>query len=524
MKSDSYWSQRAAKRMYEYQKQADKIADEIAKAYISAANYINSEMSKIFRTFQLDGGLTEKEALELLNNLPDRATLDDLKAVLKKIKDPDKRRALLNIINSPAYAYRMKRLEQLQEDIDTQTAKLAEFEQAAEKEHYIDLTHDAFNRSVFEIQKGVGFEFSFAAMSTSRVEEVLRNNWSGKLFSARIWGRTEEINAAIKEELLVQFMTGRSYRKTAAEIETRMSVGAMEARRLVRTESTYIANRAELDSYKACGIKQYRYMATLDMRTSEICQSMDGKIFDVDDGVQGTNVPPLHPWCRSTTIPVIDGAVTEGMERSARDPITGKTYYVPADMTYGEWKKSIDERYGAGTWGRERKKSLYRSSDKAQYSRYKAALGKKNVPASFDKFQELKYNDTEGWDLLKSYKKAIESGELTPLADFKLYKEISEEIDKNLVGVVTKNGITVTGKSKHFIARTIGSVEQKRNGVSIEHSKQALESPIEIKPVRSNKNGESQKFKGDYCFVTVNPNSGILIQANPRGKRGLNDD
>lgn len=490
MKSDSYWSQRAAKRMYEYQKQADKVADEIAKAYISAANYINSEMSKIFRTFQLDGGLTEKEAHELLNNLPDRATLDDLKAVLKKIKDPDKRRALLNIINSPAYAYRIKRFEQLQEDIDTQTAKLAEFEQTAEKEHYIDLTHDAFNRSVFEIQKGIGFEFSFAAMSTSRVEEVLRNNWSGKLFSERIWGRTEEINAAIKEELLVQFMTGRSYRKTAAEIETRMSVGAMEARRLVRTESTYIANRAELDSYKACGIKQYRYMATLDMRTSEICQSMDGKVFDVDEGVQGTNVPPLHPWCRSTTIPVIDSTVSEELERSARDPITGKTYYVPADMTYGEWKKSIDERYGAGTWGRERKKSLYRASDKAQYSRYKAALGKKNVPASFDKFQELKYNDTEGWNKLMRNKKLFDKIDNT-----ESYSPEYKQKLKDTYQFFKDNGFEFT---EHGLGRVLGQrVSKSKRAFTKEEALEVLNK----KPNYTQSDGKYVKYYNEIAAI-----------------------
>jgi len=52
-------------------------------------------------------------------------------------------------------------------------------------------------------------------------------------------------------------------------------------------------------------------------------------------------MPPMHPWCRSTTIAVIDGAVTKDLKRRARDPETGELYEVPSDMTYEEWKKSI---------------------------------------------------------------------------------------------------------------------------------------------------------------------------------------
>ncbi len=346
MKSKAYWQNRAAKRMYLYQVQADKVANEIAGAYIKSTNAINAEVDKIFRTFQVDGGLSESEARKLLSNLPDNATLDHLKSVINAVNDPEKRRALLNIINSPAYAYRIKRFEQLQKDIDTQTARLAQFEQNTTKAHYVNLTSDAYYRSIFDVQRGTGIGFSFARMPISRVNSILTDDWSGKLFSARIWGRASGVNAQLKEELLVGFMTGRSYKKTAAAIEERMGVSANAARRLVRTESTYVANAAEMASYKECDIDKYEFVATLDMRTSDVCAALDGKQFDVDKGVPGTNMPPMHAWCRSTTIAVIDGAVTEGLKRRARDPETGETYEVPADMTYGEWKNAYVDTEG----------------------------------------------------------------------------------------------------------------------------------------------------------------------------------
>lgn len=350
MKSEKYWKSRAVNRMFSYQQQADKVADDIAGAYIKATKQINQEVKAIFRTFQINGGLSEEEAKKLLNELPDDAKLKSLKKIVQQVKDPKQRQTLLSQINSPAYAYRIKRFEQLQKDIDEQTAQLANFEQTATRVHYVNLADEAYNRVIFDIQKGTGIGFSFSRMPVSRIEAILNQNWSGELFSERIWGRADNLNKSIQEELLAQFMTGRSYQKTAKEIEDQLAVSSMAARRLVRTESTYIANEAEMESYRECGIDKFQFVATLDMRTSDLCQQMDGKEFAVKDASPGTNVPPLHPWCRSTTIAVIDGAVTDNLKRSARDPKTGKNYKVPADMTYSQWKKEyVDKSSESGT-------------------------------------------------------------------------------------------------------------------------------------------------------------------------------
>ena len=76
-----------------------------------------------------------------------------------------------------------------------------------------------------------------------------------------------------------------------------MGVGMSDARRLVRTELNYVQNRAALDSIKDAGMKYYRFVATLDRRTSAACRAHDGKIYPVDEGSPGTNMPPLHPHC-----------------------------------------------------------------------------------------------------------------------------------------------------------------------------------------------------------------------------------
>lgn len=401
MNNSTYWVKRAAKRMIEYQSEADAVADEVAKAYVRATKAINAEMYKIFNTFTFESGLSESEVRDLLNKKASRKTLNKFKAALETVEEPKERREMINAINAPAYAHRIGRFETLQKNIDVQTANLATFEENVTKRHYVDLADEAYNRCVFDIQKGTGLNFSFAKMPVSKVSEILNNKWSGQLFSERIWGKTDEINKVLKEELLVGFMTGRGYKKTAKEIEGRMAVGAMEARRLVRTESAYVSSMAEMESYKELGVDKYKFVATLDMRTSAVCQSLDGKKFKISEGVPGVNMPPMHPWCRSTTVPAIDSSAEKGLTRRAKDPVTGKAQKVPANMTYEKWRKSLDNTYGAGTWETERKKLLNEKSDKQQYRSYKSVLGKENVPETFDKFREMKYNNSENYRFMR---------------------------------------------------------------------------------------------------------------------------
>lgn len=62
-------------------------------------------------------------------------------------------------------------------------------------------------------------------------------------------------------------------------------------------------------SYEATGLDGYIFLATLDLGTSDICQFLDGKRFKLKDAQVGKNYPPMHPNCRSTTIPDVDGTL-----------------------------------------------------------------------------------------------------------------------------------------------------------------------------------------------------------------------
>lgn len=68
---------------------------------------------------------------------------------------------------------------------------------------------------------------------------------------------------------------------------------------------------------------------------------MDGKHFPMSEWKVGVTAPPFHVHCRSTTVPYFDDEFDAVGERAARDEETGKTYFVPGNMTYKEWDKAF---------------------------------------------------------------------------------------------------------------------------------------------------------------------------------------
>ena len=79
-----------------------------------------------------------------------------------------------------------------------------------------------------------------------------------------------------------------------------------QVRTLVRTSVNATANAASQQVYKANPevTKKYRWVATLDNRTSPICRNLDQSVYEYGKGPTPANPP--HFNCRSTTIPIID--------------------------------------------------------------------------------------------------------------------------------------------------------------------------------------------------------------------------
>ena len=161
------------------------------------------------------------------------------------------------------------------------------------------------------------------------------------------------------------------------------------------------------------------------------------------------------------------------------------------------------------------------------------SYGIENPPKSLDIFENMKYNNSPECKLMNAYITSVKKGKFSPLVGYDHYKKLHNEINNSLVGLTTTNGIEITGQSDHFIERVIGVIKdpdtgKKRLGVELQDIQDALTNGKAMKPkISRDKNGNilydedgkpkiSQLFVTDKCAVSINPETGVLIQCNPK--------
>ena len=207
---------------------------------------------------------------------------------------------------------------------------------------------DNYHHTMFEIQSGLNVGWDIAGINESQLQALLNKPWTldGRTFSDRIWTDKQRLVNELHKELSQGLIIGTPPNVIIDNLAASMNTSKSNAARLVMTESAALAATARKKSYRETGVEMVKIIATLDKKTSKICRKMDGKIVRMDEYEVGVTVPPFHPWCRSTTAPYFDDEFShlfEGGERAARDK-NGKTYYVPSDMKYPEWKETFVDK------------------------------------------------------------------------------------------------------------------------------------------------------------------------------------
>ena len=146
------------------------------------------------------------------------------------------------------------------------------------------------------------------------------------------------------------------------------------------------------------------------------------------------------------------------------------------------------------------------------------------------KYYDARYNNTEEYRLLMQYANSVKSGWLSPLAGFDLYKSTHERIQTELVGKTTADGTVITGHTAHFMERMFGTLVDpdklkydlkiiRRSGVGYEAMRDTVLNPERINPVKTDSRGKRSVRLIGKAIVTINPDTGQLIQLNPRSEQ-----
>jgi SPP1 gp7 family putative phage head morphogenesis protein len=229
---------------------------------------------------------------------------------------------------------------------------------------------------------------------------------------------------------------------------------------IVRTSINQVQNQASQAVYAANKkvSPKYEYVATLDSRTSPICQRLDGQEFSYNKGP----TPPQHFNCRSTTVPVVDFDGLQkkypGLEKppatalDTRPSITGR---VPQGTSYGNWLLDQDRKLQIKTLGNEGKVNYFKKLAKREGSG-QAALRKmirtdgsertlKDLEKLYGKPSAIKPKakpkpkvktltntkpTTDSWGATSDYKEAIKRGESMTKGRFDKTKSLTKDYKK----------------------------------------------------------------------------------------------
>ncbi len=343
MKNSDYWKRRFGQlEAAQNRKGADTYA-EIEKIYRQAQKEIEGKINTWYQRFATNNGVSMAEARQILRG----KDLEEFKWSVQDYIRYGRKNAGNGTwekqLENASARYHISRLEalklQTQQSLEIMFGNQLDRMDAGMKRIYLD----GYYHTAYELQKGFRIGWDIAGLDQAQIEKVIRKPWAvdGKNFSERIWGNKAKLISEVHKELTQNIMLGADPQKAIDAIAKKMNTSKHNAGRLVMTEEAYFSSAAQKDCFNDLGVEQYEIVATLDSHTSEICQEMDGKVFPMKDFEPGITAPPFHVFCRSTTVPHFDENFGQVGERAARDEKTGKTYYIPDDMKYEDWKETF---------------------------------------------------------------------------------------------------------------------------------------------------------------------------------------
>lgn len=341
-RSSKYWEERTLQVEEALYNKGDDYFHRLEREYTKAADRLNAELNVLYSRLADNNDITIREARRLLNGR-------ELKEFRWKVEEYIERGRKANMseewqrqLENASLRHRISRLEAMKVLMQSEVDNLMGTELDGVSRLMADIYTDGYYRTAHSVQTGLGIGYTFAAIDTKAVEKVLSKPWvpDGRNFSERIWGiHRPKLVKELETELVQTIIRGEKPTRLIARISEKFGVAKNRAANLVYTEMSYFRGLSQQDSYKELGVLKQEFCATLDLRTSEICQEMDGKVVETKDVEVGVNAPPLHCRCRSTMVPYFEDLKTERFARNAN----GEAIYVPSDMKYKEWYEKFVE-------------------------------------------------------------------------------------------------------------------------------------------------------------------------------------
>lgn len=342
MNNAEYWKLRFEQLEQAQNQKGVKAYADIERQYKEAQKQLEGQIARWYQRFATNNGISLAEARQYLKGADLKEFKWDVQEYIKYGQDNALNSGWMKELENASAKYHISKLEALK--VQTQHSLEVMYAKQFGTMHgaLSDAFESGYYHTAYELQHGFNVGWDIAGLDQAQIEKVLAKPWAadGYNFSERIWGNKNKLISEVHNELSRNIMLGADPQKAIDSLAKKMNTSKNNAGRLVMTEEAYFSSAAQKDCFESLGVEQYEIVATLDSHTSDICRSLDGKHFPMKDYQPGVTAPPFHVYCRSTTVPYFDEQF-DIRERAARDEETGKTYYIPDDMNYQEWKETF---------------------------------------------------------------------------------------------------------------------------------------------------------------------------------------
>ena len=304
-KNKEYWEKRQLAREELSFNKGTEAYREYVKILSESKKEIENQIAKLYAKYQQEVtklGIDKIQANKLLRGTEYKEWRYDIGKYVEEIEklkksNPVEFRKMSVELETLAYRSRISRLDSLKAGVDYELIQAGEKIKDKVTDTLADVYEDTYTSFVEDLN------FKKGVISSSTIKMALEQEWSGANYSSRIWSNIDNLAKAIKNEVIVGLNRGINYRTMSQNIAKKFDTSYKNAERLVRTETAHIQNQATLMGYKDSGVVKYEFLAVLDSRTSHTCASLNGEIFKTENAMEGENYPPMHPNCRSTTVP-----------------------------------------------------------------------------------------------------------------------------------------------------------------------------------------------------------------------------
>lgn len=460
--NSNYWKGRFDQVEQAANNKSVKYTKDLEKKYRQATKEIDAKINAWYQRLAINNNISVAEARKLLTD----SELAEFKWDVQQYIEAGRENAIDNRwmkeLENASAKFHINRLEALKLECRQQIELAFADGQMNMFDLMADVYKDSFYHSCFEVQKGIGVGFDVSKLNNSKVQTLLNKPWSvdGENFSSKVWKNKTKLLNTLDQELSRMVMTGESPKKAIENIKKTMNTSLYNAKRLVMTEQAYFTTLGQKDCFNELDVEEYEIVATLDSRTSETCQGMDGKHFPVKDMQPGVNAPPFHVFCRSTTCPYFNDEFTLDDKRVAKGE-DGKWYEVPANMTYPEWKKTFVD--GGDKSELIPVSQAQRISIKDKNNDFSVDRNLVNSKKYHDKFDNLTEHKAVNESLYQESIKILEHRDGTELEDV-------VAIDARTGEVIVKNTLSVERGKTGFTKDQYDKIIQHEGNVILLHN------------------------------------------------------